>query len=209
MLPLVLDLSRLKLILVGDGAKAERRLELLDAADAADLTLYAERPSPSLALAAGRRLVRRLPSAQEVAAARAVFISDKGAPYCRGLAATARAAGALVHVEDEPALCDVHAPAVLRRGELTIAVSTGGRAPGLAAQLKRWLGMLFAAEWQERLDELAVLRRRWRAGGADPETVTRWTEAWVGRRGWLALDAAAPADASPADAVDERFVARH
>jgi precorrin-2 dehydrogenase/sirohydrochlorin ferrochelatase len=181
MLPLVLDLSRLPLILIGDGAKAERRLALLDAADAVDLTVYAERPSSSLVLAAGCRLVRRLPSAQEVAAARAVFISDKSAPYCRDLAATARAAGALVHVEDEPALCDVHAPAVLRRGELTIAVSTGGRAPGLAAQLKRWLGTLFGPEWHDRIDELAALRQGWRASSADADTVTRRTEAWLSR----------------------------
>jgi precorrin-2 dehydrogenase / sirohydrochlorin ferrochelatase len=206
MLPLMLDLSRLRLILIGDGTQAERRLALLDAADAADLTLYAERPSASLALAAGRRLVRRLPSAPEVAAARIVFISDKNAPYCRTLAATARAAGALLHVEDEPALCDVHAPAVLRRGELTIAVSTGGRAPGLAVQLKRWLGAVFGLEWQGRLDELAALRRRWRANGADPDTLTRWTEAWVESRGWLPLDAAVRADASSADAG---LAARH
>jgi precorrin-2 dehydrogenase / sirohydrochlorin ferrochelatase len=204
MLPLVLDLSRLALILVGDGAKAERRLALLDAADAVDLTVYAENPSSALARAAGRRLVRRLPAAQEVAAARAVFISDKNAPYCRHLAATARAAGALVHVEDEPALCDVHAPAVLRRGELTIAVSTGGRAPGLAVQLKRWLGTLVGPEWQDRIDELAALRRGWRASGADADAVTRRTEAWLGRRGGFPVDAPAPADA-----VDGRFAARH
>jgi precorrin-2 dehydrogenase/sirohydrochlorin ferrochelatase len=204
MLPLVLDLSRLALILVGDGAKAERRLALLDAADAVDLTVYAENPSSALALAAGRRLVRRLPAAQEVAAARAVFISDKNAPYCRDLAATARAAGALVHVEDEPALCDVHAPAVLRRGELTIAVSTGGRAPGLAVQLTRWLGTLVGPEWQDRLGELAALRRGWRASGADGDAVSRRTEAWLGRRAGLPVDAAALADA-----VDGRFAARH
>jgi precorrin-2 dehydrogenase/sirohydrochlorin ferrochelatase len=179
MLPLMLDLSRLTLILIGDDAKAERRLALLDAADAADLTIYAERPSASLALAAGHRLVRRLPSAPEVAAARVVFISDKHAPYCRNLAVTARAAGALLHVEDEPALCDVQAPAVLRRGELTIAVSTGGRAPGLAVQLKRWLGTLFGPEWQGRIDELATLRRRWRANGADADTVAQRIEAWL------------------------------
>ena len=194
MLPLVLDPSRLALILVGDGAAAERRLDLLDAAGAADLTLYAANPSAALALAAGHRLVRRLPTIQEVAAARLVFISDRAAPHARSLAAAARAAGALVHVEDEPSLSDVHAPAVLRRGDLTIAVSTGGKSPGLAVQVKRFLGAVFGQEWQARLDALAALRQGWRAGGADSETVTRWTDAWIGRQGWL------PADETPADA---------
>ena len=188
MLPLVLDVARLRLVLVGNDGRAEQRLALLDAAGAADLGVYAEAPSPALALAAGARLVRRLPTTEELVAARIVFISDKNAAESRRLAEAARAGGALVHVEDEAGLCDVHAPAVLRRGELLIAVSTGGKSPGLARQIKRFLGTLFGNEWQTRLDELALLRRRWRESGADTATVAQWTEAWVARQGWLPAD---------------------
>jgi precorrin-2 dehydrogenase/sirohydrochlorin ferrochelatase len=197
MLPLVLDLSRLKLALIGEGAAALRRLALLDAAGAADLTVYAATPSPELAHAAGSRLVRRLPTAAELAAARLVFISDRCAPYCRGLAAAARASGALVHVEDEPALGHVQAPAVLRRGDLTIAVSTGGKSPGLAVRLKRFLGTLFGPEWQGRLDALAARRRGWRASGVEAETIARWSEAWVDRQRWLPGAARRPGEAAP------------
>ncbi len=214
MLPMVLDLTRLRLVLVGNGAAAERRLALLDEAGAADLSVYADDPSPSLAHAAGSRLVRRLPSAQELAAARMVFIAERAARQACDLAATARAAGALVHVEDEPALCDVHAPATLRRGELLIAVSTGGQSPALAVQVKRFLGALFGTEWQQRLDELAALRHGWREGGADSETVARWTEEWVGRRGWLARNGATGGERSlaaarSAAALDAIFASRH
>ncbi len=173
MLPLVLDLSRLTLMLIGDGAAAERRLGLLDAAGAADLRVYAETPSAALALAAGSRLVPRLPTARELARARLVFISDRHAGYCDELAGLARALGALVHVEDAPALCDVQAPAVLRRGDLTIAVSTGGKSPGLAVQVKRFLGTLFAPGMAaaprhagDVAARLARARRRCRDDGA-------------------------------------------
>jgi precorrin-2 dehydrogenase / sirohydrochlorin ferrochelatase len=209
MLPLVLDVGRLKLLLIGDGRAAERRLSLLDAAGAADLTVYGEAPSAALALAAGSRLVRRLPTTREMAAARLVFITDRNARYCRELAGMARMLGVLVHVEDEPALCDVQAPAVLRRGDLTIAVSTGGKSPGLAVQVKRFLGALFGPEWQERLDALATLRRGWRAGGADAKTIARWSESWVGRQGWLPADDAASAEAVPGGAAGARAAARH
>ena len=128
-LPLVMDVSRLKLILIGEGAAAERRLALLDAAGAADLTIYAEAPSAALALAAGRRLVTRWPTAPELAAARLVFISDRASPVASSLAELSRALGTLVHVEDAPALSDVQSPAVLRRGDLTIAVRPAARAP--------------------------------------------------------------------------------
>jgi precorrin-2 dehydrogenase/sirohydrochlorin ferrochelatase len=199
MLPLVLDASRVRLILVGDGAAAERRLALLDAAGASALTVHAEAPTPTLARAAGQRLVTRLPTAEELAAARVLFISDRKGRSARSLAALARALGVLVHVEDAPALSDVHAPAVLRRGDLTIAVSTGGKSPGLAVQVKRFLAALFGPEWQERLDQLAALRRGWRAAGAEGETLARWSDAWIGRQGWLpANDTAGAPDRSPA-----------
>jgi precorrin-2 dehydrogenase/sirohydrochlorin ferrochelatase len=214
MLPMVLDVTRLKLALVGNGPAAERRLALLDDAGADDLTLYADDPSPGLAHAAGGRLVRRLPSAQELAAARVVFIAERGARHASDLAATARAAGALVHVEDAPALCDMHAPATLRRGDLLIAVSTGGQSPGLAVQVKRFLGALFGTEWQQRLDDLAALRHGWREGGADMETVARWTEEWVGRQGWLPVSHATDSDKSftaahAVAALEAAFAARH
>jgi precorrin-2 dehydrogenase / sirohydrochlorin ferrochelatase len=197
MLPLVLDLARLRLVLVGNDERAERRLAALDAAGATDLQIYADAPSLGLALVAGSRLVTRLPTTEELLAARIVFISDRDAPENAGMVAIARAGGALVHVEDDPALSDVHAPSVLRRGELLIAVSTGGKSPSLARQIKRLLGQLFGREWQDRLDELAVLRRGWRENGADAATVSAWSEAWVVRQGWLPADeSAAPARAA-------------
>jgi precorrin-2 dehydrogenase / sirohydrochlorin ferrochelatase len=185
MLPLVVDLAGLRVLLIGDGAAALRRLELLDEAGARDLAVYAERPAPALARRAGNRLRRRRPTSAKLAPARLVFISDRGAPATPGLAATARAAGALVHVEDAPALSDLQAPAVLRRGALTIAVSTGGASPGLAVQVKRFLNRLFGPEWGERLDRLAALRQDWRRSGADAATLSRRTEAWIERQGWL------------------------
>ncbi len=189
MLPVMLDVRRLRIILVVDGAAAERRLLLLDEAGAEALAVHSERPSPALALAAGARLRRRLPTAEELAAARLVFIAERHAPCGVALARLARAAGTLVHVEDEPALSDLHLPAVLRRGDLTLAVSTAGRCPGLAVQVKRFLAGLFGPEWRGRLDQLAALRHGWRSDGADPETISRRTEEWVGRQGWLATEA--------------------
>ncbi|HWI28769.1 MAG TPA: NAD(P)-dependent oxidoreductase [Stellaceae bacterium] len=185
MLPLTLDLARLKVLVIGEGAAALRRLELLDAAGARDLTLHAERPDPAVAHRAGDRLVRRLPGDDEFAGARLVFFSDRNAAATPRLAAAARAAGALVHVEDAPALSDLHAPAVLRRGDLTIAVSTSGLSPALALRLKHFLGEIIGPEWGARLARLAVLRQDWRRAGAGAETLSRRTEDMIARERWL------------------------
>ena len=184
MLPLVLDVTRLKLALIGNGSAAERRLALIDEAGVSDISVFATAPSPALTRRAGERLIRRLPRPDELATARLVFISETS-PEHRALALAARSAGALVHVEDEPALSDMHAPAVMRRGDLVIAVSTGGRSPALAAEIKRFLQVLFGPEWRGRIEELAFLRRRWRMSGADHGDVAARTKAWTTARQWL------------------------
>ena len=92
----------------------------------------------------------------------------------------------LVNVEDRPELCDLHLPAVLRRGDLTLAISTNGRAPGVAGLLRRHLERLFGPEWRGRIDELGrPARAGWRAEGADMTTVKHRTDRYVEDRKWL------------------------
>ena len=49
----------------------------------------------------------------------------------------ARAGGVWLNAVDRPALCDFISPATVRRGDLTLAVSTNGRAPALAKQIRQ------------------------------------------------------------------------
>jgi siroheme synthase-like protein len=185
MLPLSLDLARLNLVLIGQAAPCRRRLALLEEAGARALTIFAAAPSPELARAAGSRLHRRWPSADELRGAQLVFIADVPEPARSALADAARASGAILHVEDAPSLSDSHAPAVLRRGALTIAVATDGTAPGLAAAIKQFLAAIIGPEWSERVEEMHALRRRWRRAGADHAALRRLTAARIGRYGWL------------------------
>jgi precorrin-2 dehydrogenase/sirohydrochlorin ferrochelatase len=186
MLPLFIDVSRLDLVLAGNGRAALKRLRLLEEAGARSVTVYAAEPSSELADAAADRLVRRWPVPHELAGAQFVFIADPPADIRAGLAAAARAAGVLVHVEDAPALSDAAAAAVLRRGDLTVAVSTGGASPALAVHVRDFLGGLFGPEWDGRLELLSRQRRAWRDAGLAPERIADLTEDWVSRRGWLA-----------------------
>ena len=185
MLPLFIDLSRLRLVLAGSGAAAVRRLRLLEEAGATRVEIFAPAPSAELERAAGDRLARRLPSLAEMAQAQLVFIADLPPHERAALSRAARGAGVIVHVEDEPTLSDTQAPAVLRRGALTLAVSTGGASPAFAAQLRDFLGDVFGPEWRERLAELSRQRHAWRKAGAPPESIAHMTGDWVRRRGWL------------------------
>jgi precorrin-2 dehydrogenase / sirohydrochlorin ferrochelatase len=184
-LPMTLDLAKLPVALIGDGDAALRRLRVLDEADVERLAIFADEPNAALAAAAGTRLTRRLPRRDEIAAARLVFLSDREAPYAAEIADWARAAGALVHIEDDPKRSDMHAPAILRRGALTIAISTAGASPGLAGRLKDFLGRRFGPEWARHLDEIAAQRRQWRAEGIDNAALSQRTADWIDRQGWL------------------------
>ncbi|MBU1154339.1 MAG: bifunctional precorrin-2 dehydrogenase/sirohydrochlorin ferrochelatase, partial [Proteobacteria bacterium] len=73
----------------------------------------------------------------------------------RAVAQAAEAAKVFVNVVDVPPLCSFIVPAVVRRGELTLAVSTGGASPAAARRLRQSLEGQFGPEWG---DYLAILR---------------------------------------------------
>jgi precorrin-2 dehydrogenase/sirohydrochlorin ferrochelatase len=178
MLPITVDAARVSIVLVGNSEAARRRLALLDRAGAARVAVYAEAPQPDLATAAGDRLRRRLPSVDEVASAHLVFLARVGEPVLSRLRRIAGAAGVLVNVEDDIARSDFHSPAVVRRGDLTVAISTGGKSPGLAAAIRRRIEASFGADWEARLDRVAALRARWRGAGRDGAAIARLTSMW-------------------------------
>jgi len=188
MLPMTLDLSRLRLALIGAGPAASRRLERLDAAGAGALTVYAPEPGVALATLAGQRLVARLPTAGELAGVQIAFVVGLTAAESAAIAAHARTAGAIVHIEDVPEESDAQVPAVLHRGDLTVAVSTAGLSPALAAEIRRALGRIIGPEWSARLNEISAQRKRWRAAGLDSAAVRQWTADWLAACGWLAFD---------------------
>lgn len=183
MLPISVDLARLRVMLVGAGKSASRRLELLDQAGAAALEVYAPDPEPALVAMAGGRLRRRLPCAAEIARAQLVFVTGLAQAVVDEISRVARAAGVLVNVEDDRGRSDFHSAAVIRRGDLTLAISTGGKSPGLAAVLRRTLEDWIGPEWAMRLEHVGSLRQSWRAAGADPITVGARTQNLL--QGWL------------------------
>ena len=74
------------------------------------------------------------------------------------IGAAARERGVLVNVMDDVANCDFAAPAVVRRGDLVIAISTGGRSPAAARKLREELERKYGPEWGRVLELVAEVR---------------------------------------------------
>jgi precorrin-2 dehydrogenase/sirohydrochlorin ferrochelatase len=185
MIPIVVDPKVTPLALIGRGELACRRLEALLAGGAERLAVFSDRPSAELGERAGERLRRRLPSPDELTPFRVLWIADLPLGDAAPLAALARALGLLVNVEDVKAWCDFHNPSIVRRGDLLLTVSTGGKSPGLAARLRRQLAASFGLEWAGRLEQLGGRRALWRRQMRPLPELARLTEALIDRRGWL------------------------
>ncbi|ABS64384.1 siroheme synthase [Parvibaculum lavamentivorans DS-1] len=185
MFPILIDLASLKVVLVAEGEVAEKRLAALDAAGAAHLEVYSQAPTATLAKQAGKRLKGARPASEALQEAHIVFLAGLDDRESAALAGKARAAGRLVNTEDVKPLCDFHVPSILRRGDLTISVSTGGKSPGLARRLRRHLEGLFGPEWAGRLDELGRQRKAWRAEGIEIAEIGRRVDAYIEEKGWL------------------------
>lgn len=74
------------------------------------------------------------------------------------IAREARAHGIWVNVVDVPALCDFIAPAVVARGDIQIAISTGGAAPALAKYLRKKLEAIIGPEHEEFVQVVQKMR---------------------------------------------------
>lgn len=67
--------------------------------------------------------------------------------------------GILCNVVDVPEYCDFYYPAVVRRGDLQIAVSTNGRSPSLSQKLRQQLERQFSAAYAQWVAELGETRK--------------------------------------------------
>jgi precorrin-2 dehydrogenase/sirohydrochlorin ferrochelatase len=78
-------------------------------------------------------------------------------------------AGIWVNGADDPANCSFTLPSVVRRGDLQVAVSTGGRSPALSSWLRRRLEAEIGPEYGVLLDILATEREGLKAAGRSTE----------------------------------------
>ncbi len=81
----------------------------------------------------------------------------------------ARETGVWVNVVDIPELCDFYVPAVVHRGDLQIAVSTNGKFPALAREIRKWLEGEIDESFAKILHLAATIRQNLKHRYADPK----------------------------------------
>lgn len=121
----------------------------------------------------------------------------------RSIYQEAQRRGVLCNVVDIPEYCDFYYPAVVRRGDLQIAISTNGQSPSLSQRLRQQLERQFGAGYARWVAELGETRRLVLASDLDPQ---RKRELLLSLASRAALDAALAAQANEELAKDDRRV---
>jgi precorrin-2 dehydrogenase/sirohydrochlorin ferrochelatase len=161
-----LKLAGRRCLVVGAGAIAESKIDSLLRAGARVTVVAPEATQRVRQWARGKRIVwrKRAYRPGDLGGAFLVIAATSSTALHRDIFRQARRAGVLCNAVDDPPNCDFYYPAVVRRGSLQIAISTGGISPSLAARLRAELAHRFGPEygaWVKRLgrDRADVLRR--------------------------------------------------
>jgi precorrin-2 dehydrogenase len=199
-IPIFLDVGGRPCLVVGGGEVAERKVRALLEAGAA-VTVVSPQLTPALAAMARADAIRHQSRAfadGDVRGFALAYAATDDASVSRRIAAEARASGIPLNVADVPELCTFLAPSVVRRGDLRIAISTGGASPAFARRLREDLERQFGPEYALLLEILRVVRVRLQAAEPDPAARARKLAALAGS---TLRECLARGDYSAADAV--------
>jgi len=180
--PVCLEMAGRRCLVVGAGAVAERKVNgLLEVG--ARVTVVGPSATERLLdwARAGRiGLTLRAYGADDLAGHSIVFAATDDGLINADVARDARAAGVLINAADDPAHCDFILPAVLTRGDLTVAVSTGGASPALARVVRDELGAFLDRQDYAALARVAADARRTLRDRGRPAPWERWRRALGG-----------------------------
>lgn len=158
--PLCADLTGRRCLVVGGGLIAQRKVTTL-LGYGAQVTVISPTATRRLTRYAREGKIRYVPRRFRPADLRGawlVYASTNEQAINELVYRTAERLCIFTNVVDQKPLCSFIAPAIFKRGPLTIAVSTGGASPSVAKKLRRELGERIGADYGSILKLLSGLR---------------------------------------------------
>lgn len=169
--PLFLDIKSRRCLVVGGGSVGTRKTETLvrcgaevtviSRAFSADLSELGKIENPLL--------VCKDYESSDLDGMFLVFAATSDRALNDRIRRDAEGQDKLYSIADDPDRSCFIAPSIVERGDLTIAVSTGGQSPALARKLRQDLAANYGPEYAEFLRIMGILRKRILDGGHDPE----------------------------------------
>ena len=159
--PVFLNLKDKTALVIGGGMVAERKVKTLVECGA-DVRLVSPEMTAGLKqMSETEKISYAGPSFEEkhLDGVFLVFTATNDKHLNHKISRTAQARGLLVNAVDQPADCNFIVPAIIKRGDLQIAVSTSGKSPAFAKILKKRLDDEFGDEYQKFLELMGNIRK--------------------------------------------------
>ena len=179
--PVFNEMNKRRCLVIGGGAVAERKIAGLLESGAAvsvispDVSERIARWSKRKQVALSKRCYER----GDVSGYELVFVATSDRGINRAVFEEGRERGVWVNCADDPSHCDFILPSVLRRGDLSVAVSSGGSSPALARTIREQLETHLNREYEELARLAAEARQEARKRSLDIPFET-WRRALTG-----------------------------
>jgi siroheme synthase-like protein len=176
--PIFLDLRGRRCVVVGGGREGQRKIEGLLAAEG-HVTVIAPKLTRDLQarLAAGEiDLIQREYRDGDLEGYELCMVATDDGAVNAEVSAEGKRRGIWVNAADDPPNCDFILPAVIRRGAITVASSTGGASPALARRLREELEAYLTEEMPALAELLREVRADLRSRGIVPDAEV-WQDA--------------------------------
>ena len=167
MYPIMLDLRGCRCLLVGAGQVAHRKLLHLLSEGAVVTVVAPTVIEPVARLAAENKvtLFERRFVGPDVEHCQLVLAATSDRVVNERVAAAARGRSIWVNIADVPDLCDFYLPSVVRRGDLQLAIASGGGAPFAIRRLREILERRLGPAWSDWIAAAKRFRKRVQARG--------------------------------------------
>ena len=171
--PAFLNISGKNVVVVGGGTIAERKVLTLIRAGAV-VTVISPTLTKRLFREKEKNTIRHISRTYRKGDLSGSFLAIAATDIPSVNSKVAREATALVNVVDVPKECTFIAPSVVRRGPLTIAISTGGASPAFSKTIRKELEKTISPDVGEYLSFMGEMRRKALASIRDPKKRERF-----------------------------------
>lgn len=173
--PISIDLSNRRCVVIGGGQVAERKVEMLREFGAR-VTVVAPDITSRLAEMATDGSIEVVSGMYEPSVLNGALLAvaaTNNREVNKAVFEEAQRQGILVNVVDDPDLCTFFVPAIIRRGDLVISVSTSGNSPLLARRLREQIESAFGPEYGQLVELMGMLRDEVKTLYNDPKQRNR------------------------------------
>ena len=168
--PIFLDLDSQKIIVVGGGEVAERKIRNL-LTYGCQIYIVSPHLTPHLKQLIAKKKIHHIPyeSLGKLMDDAFMIIAATDDPEVNSqIASQAKERGLLVNAVDQPGDCNFIMPSVVKQGDLQIAISTAGKSPALAKKIRKEMEIMFGPEYDSLIALLGLLRIELLSRGKPP-----------------------------------------